>query len=736
MLSTTRLVKVNVSLTARAASARGFGTLLILGNSDVITAAEKYRNYTDINSVAADFGTEAEEYKAALLYFSQDPAPSSLMIGRWFDKDTPAVLRGAILTTAEQRMDRWSSIKNGAFIYNINGVDYPVDNIDLQNETNLNGVASKINEKINTNASIEYDGSRFTIKTNETGADTTIGYLKSPSEQINIQDLLGINQGTAVQTNGTDKINGSSQVPATSATLTGTTVENTQLNTIKAITDGSMSITIAGSKQDISAVDFSSATDMNNVAATLQAKITGVTVTYETNKFVIKTTSTGATATISNVTAGSTGTDIATPLGLVGGDIVNGADMVPAVPEQPATAGSLVGGIVLNVDEMKAIKNGNFKIAIDNAASVDIKELDFSNINTVNDIATAIGEKLDTANVSISEGKLKIESKTTGSNSTVGYGEGIELDQVDLSSMLKMTAETGLAPSNGAGAETIIDAVNKMCIATAEWYGLVTAVDSGISNDDVIEIAQLIEAQTDVTRIFGVTETDTRVLDAEYTDDLASRLHALNLNRSVCQYSQNKYAICSYLGRAFTVNFNGNMTCITLMYKQEPSVEAEDLTETQAQVLQNKRCNVFTKYNNDTSIIQYGVMCGDMYFDERHGSDWLQNYVQNNAWNVLYTTTTKIGQDDAGMNDIVSAVNDGMERARENGYIGAGTWNSSGFGQLKRGDYLTNGYYVYCPPMSTQSQADREERKAVPIQVAGKLLGAIHTIEVAITLNR
>ena len=77
-----------------------------------------------------------------------------------------------------------------------------------------------------------------------------------------------------------------------------------------------------------------------------------------------------------------------------------------------------------------------------------------------------------------------------------------------------------------------------------------------------------------------------------------------------------------------------------------------------------------------------------------------------------------------------------MERARENGYIGAGTWNNAGFGQLKRGDYLTTGYYVYCPPMSTQAQADREDRKAVPIQVAGKLLGAIHTADVAITLNR
>ena len=49
---------------------------------------------------------------------------------------------------------------------------------------------------------------------------------------------------------------------------------------------------------------------------------------------------------------------------------------------------------------------------------------------------------------------------------------------------------------------------------------------------------------------------------------------------------------------------------------------------------------------------------------------------------------------------------------------------------------MTTGYYVYCPPMSTQAQADREDRKAVPIQVAGKLLGAIHTADVAITLNR
>lgn len=605
MLSVSRLIPVTVSLTARAASNRGFGTLLLIGNSDVLTAAERYRTYTSINDVAADFGTDAEEYKAALLYFSQDPAPDTLMIARWFDAPTPAVLRGAILTTAEQRIDQWNTISDGAFKYRINDTDYTANGLDFTGETNLNGVASKINEAISANAIIDFDGERFTIKTNTTGADVTIGYLSSPADAVNIASILGLNQGQAVQVSGTS-----------------------------------------------------------------------------------------------------------------------------------GTSGTLTGGVTLDVDSIKAIKDGNFKIAIDGAASTELKELDFTAINTAQDIATVISAKLTTATVTVDQGKLKITSKTTGATSTVGYGEDIALNQVDLSAMLKMSADTGLPPSDGADAESLLDAVNKMCLATSEWYGLVLALSGSVSDDDTLEVAQLIEAQTDVTRIFGVTVTDTRTLDAEYSDDLASRLHALNLNRSLTQYSANPYAICSLLGRAFTVNFNGNLTCITLMYKQEPSVEAEDLTSQQADVLKNKRCNVFVKYNNDTSIIQYGVMCGDMYIDERHGADWLQNYVQTNLWNVLYTTTTKIGQDDAGMNDLVGAVNDAMERARENGYIGAGTWNNAGFGQLKRGDYLTTGYYVYCPPMSTQAQADREDRKAVPIQVAGKLLGAIHTADVAITLNR
>ncbi|MNT74193.1 hypothetical protein D3C72_2129930 [compost metagenome] len=71
-----------------------------------------------------------------------------------------------------------------------------------------------------------------------------------------------------------------------------------------------------------------------------------------------------------------------------------------------------------------------------------------------------------------------------------------------------------------------------------------------------------------------------------------------------------------------------------------------------------------------------------------------------------------------------------------NGYLAPGVWNSAGFGALKQGDTLSKGYYVYTPPIAAQSQVDREARKSVSFQVAAKESGAIHSVDIAINVNR
>ncbi|WP_201510471.1 DUF3383 family protein, partial [Escherichia coli] len=177
-------------------------------------------------------------------------------------------------------------------------------------------------------------------------------------------------------------------------------------------------------------------------------------------------------------------------------------------------------------------------------------------------------------------------------------------------------------------------------------------------------------------------------------------------------------AALSAFGRAFTVNFNGSNTTITLKFKQEPGITYETLTTNQAAALDAKNCNVFVYYQNDTAILQQGVMSSGDFFDERHGLDWLQNYVQTNLYNLLYTSITKVPQTDAGVTRLLSNVEQSMDQSVTNGLVAAGVWNGGPIGQLDSGDTLTKGYYVYAQPISEQAQADREARKAPVIQVA------------------
>lgn len=488
-LSVSRLVAVSISLSPLAVGRRGFGTLMIAGDSSIIDGLERVRTYTGIAAVAEDFGTSAPEYLAAALYFSQSPQPKTLMIGRWLREATAGILKGSVLSAAEQLMAAWTPITNGGFKINIDGAGL-----------------------------------------------------------VNITGL-----------------------------------------------------------------DFSGCANMNAVAAIIDAALTGASCSWNGSQFVITSDTTGIASAIAYLEAPTAGTDIS--------------------------------------DDMK------------------------------------------------------------------------------------MTAALASTPVPGYALETPVACATALALKSSSWYGLMFAAGTMPSDSELITVAGTVQALSP-SRILGITTTNTQVLDSTITNDIASQLKDLGYTRTCVQYSANQYAIASLFGRAFSVNFNANRSTIDLMYKQEPGVTAEDINETQALTLQAKRCNVFVSYDNDTAILQYGVMSGSAFFDEIHGLDWFQNAVQTECYNLLYTGKTKIPQTDAGVNQIVNAVNSVCEQAVNNGLVAAGVWNSEGFGQLSRGDFMKTGFYIYAQPVALQSQSDREARKAPPVQVALKLAGSIQTIDVAVDVNR
>lgn len=392
------------------------------------------------------------------------------------------------------------------------------------------------------------------------------------------------------------------------------------------------------------------------------------------------------------------------------------------------------------------ITAGAFQIAKDGAAPVTVSGLNFSGATTMAGIAAIIqaGTGMP-AGVTVVwnsvYARFQFESSTTGTTSAIGFltapGAG-----VDISGQLKGRSTDGGYVFTGLAAETAVSAITLLDDKIGQQFygvafgGLIPGANAGADSDALIAVAAYLEGANN-KHIFAITTQEAGAVSASVTADIAYRLKALAYKRTFTQYSSsNAYAAISAFARILTVDYEGSGTAITLMYKQEPGVVAETLAGSQVDALKNKNCNVFVSYNNGTSILQDGVMASGDFTDIITATDWLATTIQRDLFNALYSQTTKIPQTDAGQGVLLAYVAARCAKAVDNGVAAPGVWNSGGFGTLKQGDFMDRGYYIYSAPFATQAQADRVARKAMPIQVAIKLAGAVHSANVTISVNQ
>ena len=394
-----------------------------------------------------------------------------------------------------------------------------------------------------------------------------------------------------------------------------------------------------------------------------------------------------------------------------------------------ATAGRLRGRTLSSAEQdislFTAITTGTLSLTID-GASKSMASIDLSAETNLNGVASQISSALGVSGSCAWTGERFVTPPaTTGTSSTVAT-----TDTGTLSSLMGFAGSaTSVA---GVAAESLASAITAL-LDYNTWYMVCVAPDA--SDDSIVEAAGLIEAASP-SRMIGFTTQNSTEIDSTASSTLGSRLKGLGYNRTILVYSSDSpVAAASVFGRMATINFEGSNTTLTLKFKQLPGVTAENLRSSQAEALKSHNVNAFCAYQNDTSILQEGITSGGWFIDETHGLDWLQNRVETDLWNLLYTSK-KVGQDESGATAIVSCVNKSLEQGVTNGLIAPGVWNGDAFGALESGDTLSTGYYVYIQPFDEQSQSDREARKAPPIQIAVKLKGAVHFINVTITVNR
>ena len=451
------IVEVRAQITPRGAGGREFGRTLLLTTDPTLDAGEgRVRVFASMDEVAQTFPADSGPYQAAQVYFSQVPYPRNLVIGRWINTRESARLTGGIPRALEQLTGSPTVVRGSGTVASL---DTFYGRATVLTGTGM--VADLVN--FHGRATVLTGTGMVADLVNFHGRATVLTGTGTVADLVNFHGRATVLTGTGTVAS-LDTFHGR----ATVVTGTGTVAS---LTTLQGITSGSVTFL----SQTVTGLDFSSDTDLDGVASTLQTALRAtsstdldnVEVDYDSaaSAFVV-TLPLDSSGVVPTASAAFTGTE-SDELGLDTATIVNGVD---------------------------AIQSGTVTFL-----SETVTGLDFSADNDLDDVAST----LQTA--------LRATSSTDLDNVEVDYDSAASAFVVTLpldSSGVVPTASAAFTGTEsdelGLDTATIVNGVDAIQSGTVTFLSeTVTGLDfSGVTDyDDVASVLQTALRATSATSL-------------------------------------------------------------------------------------------------------------------------------------------------------------------------------------------------------------------------------------------
>ena len=380
------------------------------------------------------------------------------------------------------------------------------------------------------------------------------------------------------------------------------------------------------------------------------------------------------------------------------------------------------------VTAFKSVNNGSLTVTV-NGDEIDLTGLDFSNISGVADIAKVIQDALPSVFVTVSNGAINFSSKKFGSSSSIVLSAGS--DGTDISDASYLNVASGKSTSGAeAGGETLAQALTRT-LSSVAYTGVICA--KYMSDTEVSDASAIVSANDLI--FVNVWYSAEDILGSCYTIQQATQ------NKTRCLvytggFEAAKLMMAAYVGRAFSVNFEGSDVSQTMDLKTLRNVLPDGgITQTDYRKAETAGVDLYISYEGDPAVVSNGA---NGYFDVVYENMALKFYAQVGLYNALKTTGTKIPQTETGVSVLKNALGLVFKQFVRNGVIAPGQWNSPqtfGDPETFRANISNQGWYVYSIPIAEQSQAQREARVAPYIQGACKRAGAIHEADVLILVE-
>lgn len=269
----------------------------------------------------------------------------------------------------------------------------------------------------------------------------------------------------------------------------------------------------------------------------------------------------------------------------------------------------------------------------------------------------------------------------------------------------------------GAGVYTITDVTPNTGIATdlnliraadKDWYGL--GLDC--TGQPAIEAAAA-WAETQLV-VFGCSSADDAI-KASTADNLLENLQDLSLARSFFVFSKNYDSYAGFAALCGGLPYEPGAYDFYAKTIRGVPVSSE-LSETEQDNITDQGGNVFVSMGGK-NVTLFGVTPGGSFLDDTISIDWIQSRVTEDVWSLI-SSAPKLPYTDESVDRLRGAVL---------GVLLLG---------VRRGVLANDpAPTVDAPRVADVSEVDRANRHLPDVVGTGRLAGAIHTVDISITVS-
>lgn len=196
-----QVINITTRITPAGLNTANFASAMVFAPNNELPSGfpeNTFRTYFSVASVAEDFATDTETYKAAAKWLGSTPAVSRVQI--WASAApvaaTAGKLVGGVLSSDDQTIDKFTAITNGTLNLVIDGTPRNLTDINLSSAATLSDVANTLQTALSTHATATWNSgtAQFTITSTTTGSTSSVVLGSTPGT---VAPLIKANTGTS-----------------------------------------------------------------------------------------------------------------------------------------------------------------------------------------------------------------------------------------------------------------------------------------------------------------------------------------------------------------------------------------------------------------------------------------------------------------------------------------------------------------------------------------------------------